>query len=484
MTMMRVDDLTSYHRNPRRGNVAVIAESLATLGQYRPIVVNRGTLTGRSFEVLAGNQTLAAARGLAWPQIDVYLIDVSEEDAARIVVVDNRANDLAVYDDSELRALLDSMPTLVATGWTDEERAALAERVDAGIPTGLREPGPVAAESVWDRLPEAETVDETLPRPYDDDTIEDLAFDYWRSRGFPYPECPRYEALQQVNQLAQTRTDALLHSRTARYVAEPYHRHRWSVVVQGKRSAASAFEDDDMLRHALRLAREQAGYIGEGSLRSKMRLVRGSQVPGTIRPGIALAFARKYAPPHGVWLDTSVGFGGALTAFAASNLSRYVGIDPSTLTDAGNRALARDLGIEERVTLIRKAAEDVAVDEIGSGTCDYAFTSPPYFSKEKYSDEDTQSWVRYTEADAWREGFLAPTLRLQFECLRPQAVSLVNISDVTIGSTTYPLGAWTKDVAGQAGFEFVGFEELPVSRVPGQGEKQAPSEPILVFRKP
>ena len=52
-----LDTLRPYARNPRRGDVATIVESLRANGQYRPIVVRSSTR-----EVLAGNHTLAAAR--------------------------------------------------------------------------------------------------------------------------------------------------------------------------------------------------------------------------------------------------------------------------------------------------------------------------------------------------------------------------------------------------------------------------------------
>ena len=37
---------------------------------------------------------------------------------------------------------------------------------------------------------------------------------------------------------------------------------------------------------------------------------------------------------------------------------------------------------------------------------DTIFTSPPYFNVEKYSDEDTQSYVRYKNIDSWNKNFL------------------------------------------------------------------------------
>ena len=68
-TTFAVGELQPFHKNPRRGNVEMIAESLQINGQYRAIVVNVGTHTGRPLEVLAGNHTLAAAKQLGWKQI-------------------------------------------------------------------------------------------------------------------------------------------------------------------------------------------------------------------------------------------------------------------------------------------------------------------------------------------------------------------------------------------------------------------------------
>lgn len=118
-------DLQPYHRNPRRGNVPAIAGSLRTFGQYRPIVVNAGTHTGRHLEVLAGNHTLYAARELGWDSIDCVTVDVDEETAARIVLVDNRTADLAENDDRLLAALLADLPDLEGTGYTDDDLEAL-----------------------------------------------------------------------------------------------------------------------------------------------------------------------------------------------------------------------------------------------------------------------------------------------------------------------------------------------------------------------
>lgn len=149
-----IDGLTPYGRNPRHGDVDLIAESLDTHGQYRPIVVRTGTN-----EVLAGNHTLAAAKQLGWKRIAVTFVDVDDDQAARIVLVDNRAADRAGYDDAALVELLESLPDLAGTGWTDADLADLLAETepvggftdpdDAPEPVAEGEPTISQAGDVW-----------------------------------------------------------------------------------------------------------------------------------------------------------------------------------------------------------------------------------------------------------------------------------------------------------------------------------------------
>jgi site-specific DNA-methyltransferase (adenine-specific) len=132
-----LDTLRPYARNPRRGDVATIVESLRANGQYRPIVVRSSTR-----EVLAGNHTLAAARELGWSEIAATFVDVDDEQAARIVLVDNRANDVAGYDEAELAELLRGLPDLEGTGYDQAALDALVyglEQAPAQAPDGIDE---------------------------------------------------------------------------------------------------------------------------------------------------------------------------------------------------------------------------------------------------------------------------------------------------------------------------------------------------------
>lgn len=152
---MHPSELNLFHRNPRVGNVAVIAGSLRANGQYKPIVVNTGTHTGRPNEVLAGNHTLKAIRDLAeqhpdddrWQTVLVHVIDVDDDRAARIVAADNRTAEVGTMDDDVLVELLEGLDgDLDGTGYSDEDLAdllAIAEETttDDAPPTAPQRTG-------------------------------------------------------------------------------------------------------------------------------------------------------------------------------------------------------------------------------------------------------------------------------------------------------------------------------------------------------
>ena len=130
VTTYPIDDLHPYHRNPRRGNVDAIAESLAARGQYRPIVVNIGTHASHRMEILAGNHTWKAAKKLGWDTIQATTVDVDDDQAAQIVLADNRLADLGGYDDQTLSDLLSDVSSLDGIGWTKDEVDDLAAALE------------------------------------------------------------------------------------------------------------------------------------------------------------------------------------------------------------------------------------------------------------------------------------------------------------------------------------------------------------------
>jgi DNA modification methylase len=97
-----IDSIQAHPKNVRQGDIGAISESLKAHGQYRPIVVDE-----RTGQILAGNHTWKAAKALGWSQIQVSLIETKDDDEAlRILLADNKATDLADYDNDGLEQLL------------------------------------------------------------------------------------------------------------------------------------------------------------------------------------------------------------------------------------------------------------------------------------------------------------------------------------------------------------------------------------------
>ena len=108
--------LKHHPKNPRRGNVEAIRESIRAHGVIRPIVVSRATR-----HVLAGNHTLKAARAESLDALPVVWLDgLTPEQEVKILLADNRTADLGTYDDAVLSDLLQSLADagdLLGTGY-------------------------------------------------------------------------------------------------------------------------------------------------------------------------------------------------------------------------------------------------------------------------------------------------------------------------------------------------------------------------------
>ena len=121
--MVPVDRITTHPDNARKGSLEVIRESIRTNGFYGACVVQRST--GR---ILVGNHRYLAAVEEGLVEVPVVWVDKSDAEARRLLLVDNRTSDLAVYDDEALVALLAAHADdggWAGTGWDDGELAAL-----------------------------------------------------------------------------------------------------------------------------------------------------------------------------------------------------------------------------------------------------------------------------------------------------------------------------------------------------------------------
>jgi hypothetical protein len=131
------------------------------------------------------------------------------------------------------------------------------------------------------------------------------------------------------------------------------------------------------------------------------------------------------------------------------------------------------------------------------GKLDISFTSPPYFNREQYSQDEKQSFKAYGEYEDWRDNFLRPTLTTIYEYMKNDRYILWNIADIKIGeSTYYPLEQDSIDILNELGCEYKGKIKMLMTRMVGldpsksgiknsveHNGKAYKFEPIFVFHK-
>ena len=126
--------------------------------------------------------------------------------------------------------------------------------------------------------------------------------------------------------------------------------------------------------------------------------------------------------------------------------------------------------IEDRVKVlksIRPAQELTQVYGDYIGKVDFAMTSPPYFNRELYSDDENQSFKLGTYED-WRDSFLEPFIGEVYKLLKVGGIFYLNIADIKITKTLiYPLEQDSIDFGKKAGFEYYGKKKMVMTKMVG-----------------
>lgn len=163
---LSIRSLRPHPKNYNVGDIDVIAESLKKYGQYKPIVVQKSTS-----HICAGNHTWLAARQLGWSHIKGVVLDIGDEDALSILVVDNQSARLGVYDDQKLDEAVALIRDKTALGFTEAEQEAMKARMEErAAEAGKR----LKEQQDWNkRLQQSKTFDGAPlgeePDPNDDD---------------------------------------------------------------------------------------------------------------------------------------------------------------------------------------------------------------------------------------------------------------------------------------------------------------------------
>jgi hypothetical protein len=263
---------------------------------------------------------------------------------------------------------------------------------------------------------------------------------------------------------------------------------RVSVGTARNNSMYNRFYDDYKLKKSIELCLRYEIPRPIGILRC-MRLIGGG-VATNFHAMKAKAIYEKYCPKDGIIYDYACGFGGRmLGALSSKNNYKYFGVEPNTESFKWLNELGKYIeiatGRKDIFKIYCKGSEEYFAKE---NYCDFAFSSPPYFNLEKYSDEPTQCYNKYPQIDEWFKGYVEPTISNTYKMLKPGSFYAVNIADFNIGSKRIEYVSSWIDIAQKIGFEYVEeiLMQLQTRRGTGHkenGEDKKKNEGIFVFKK-
>lgn len=142
------------------------------------------------------------------------------------------------------------------------------------------------------------------------------------------------------------------------------------------------------------------------------------------RPHFAKQIISITGTTTGTLFDPCAGWGGRLLGTVASGWN-YIGCEPNKETFHNLNRLIAFLGIKENVTLHNIPVEEFDFSSLDK--VDVVLTSPPYFNKEQYSQDKTQSYIKYSDFDLWKNEWLLPLVQSCLE-LNP-IISTWNVMD-------------------------------------------------------
>jgi hypothetical protein len=318
----------------------------------------------------------------------------------------------------------------------------------------------------------------------------DKAFDYWRERGFPHYELTPSDVKQEYRVLleqsvAPLSTSGVAGSTTGLRLANFFQPQMWSVRVSRYLSPHDVFNSDRLLRAAIerswRIWPDRFG-ANPATLRRILKTFPGAASVSNFRPTVARAVVTHFSPDRGTIVDFSAGYGGRLLG-ALSSKRRYIGIEPCLPQVKGLRRLHDSLSqfhANGNAEILKGCAEDL-MPLLPRHCADLIFSSPPYFNWEKYSEDSSQSYIRYGTYEEWQKEFLERILVESARILRKSGRLVLNVS----GGRRKPDASDVKALCHRLRMRFVRSIPLLITRVPylhPRDELPHKSEVLLVFK--
>lgn len=208
-------------------------------------------------------------------------------------------------------------------------------------------------------------------------------------------------------------------------------------------------------------------------------------IPSQFKPVVAKAIYEHYDARN--VFDMSMGWGDRLAGACASKCTRYYyGTDPNAETFKNYTNQVEFYGAEhlDSYNIYNLPAEDLT--ESPTHPIDLSFTSPPYFTKEHYTDSGNQSWKRYPNIREWLKDFLFKSIEFQWRHLKHGGTMIINISDVFVeGDWNIICDPMNEYISSLNDSEYVGHMGMKMTKRPNvqSGQDGNFAEPLWVWKR-
>lgn len=322
------------------------------------------------------------------------------------------------------------------------------------------------------------------------DGILDMLVSHFRRSGYPHRKISNQELHKEMDRLSRTKNPLLpdnnLQINTVGLSASNYFHHHMVKVRTGReRAPYDQYADDTLLRDAIKRWMEMGKKPNTSGIRKILRTRDGVKSVVNFKPAIAKYFYDKYCPEGGRSLDPCAGYGGRLAGCIASNKDiSYTGIDPCGETCVGNMRMASFYSGDWKFGYIGilGCAED-ELKHLSDDVFDFALTSPPYFNRERYSDDPSQSYLKHNTYDKWIDGFLSPVIRESYRVLKSGCYLALNLKNYA----KQPIADDALKIAEEMGFTLKKKYHMRLANLEynlGKGsDKKWHGEPIFLLQK-
>lgn len=307
---------------------------------------------------------------------------------------------------------------------------------------------------------------------------------YYKEKIFPMLYLPRKDIEKDIVNLSKKRvviTNNILNTkinagnRACKNVVKNIYKAKGT--GRGTNGELSTFISRKLLYRTIKFVMKNNAVPTPTAVRGAFALTSGSVQ--NFLPIRAKAIYEHFTKDGDVVYDFSAGFGGRMIGAICSDRDiTYIGIEPNSETYVNLNKL-KDIAEEVlnkqgKIKLYKNVSEEF---ELPEESVDFAFSSPPYFNVEIYTDEETQCYNRFKEYESWLNGYVYPTMINIKRALKTGGKVAVNVAN----SKKYNIFDDWKTICEDIGLQYVDTIYFQLS---GDNlEQRKKSEGIMIFEK-